>query len=190
MNLKTRIATIATASILALGIAGGALAEGSTSDVSQKINGGAFSYTITNGTLTPITFDYTKTSDTVTNGSVTLGVTDGRGTRQGWSVSIQSSQFVYSGSGNGGPANNIPAASLRVTPAAPTMVSGESLSNVTAGTGGTLDASRLVINAAAGAGSGEYKQNLPLALTVPALSPTGDYVATSTVSTTAAPGQP
>lgn len=188
MNLKTRIAAIAAASILALGIGSAALAETSQADVSQKITGGSFSYTITGGTMTPITFDYTKTTDTVTTGSVALGVTDGRGTREGWSVSIQSTEFVYSGTASGGTANNIPAANLSVAPAAPVLVAGESVNNVTAGPGGTLDASRLVINAAAGFGSGEYTQNLPLSLTVPALSPSGDYTATITVSTTAAPG--
>lgn len=189
MNLKTRIATTATAAIFALGIASGTFAQGSQSDVTQKIEGGTFSYTITDGTLTPITFDYTQTSDTVTSGAVTLGVTDARGTREGWSVSIQSSEFLYSGSGNGGSANNIPAANLSVAPEAPILEAGESGTGVTAGAGGALDASRLVINAAAGSGSGEYSQVLPLSLTVPALSPTGDYTATITVSTTAAPGQ-
>ena len=187
MNLRSKVATFATASIIALGIGTGAVAQ-TDPTVSQEITGGSFTYSLGSGNMEAITFDYTKTTASTTTGEVLLEVDDPRGTRQGWSVSISSGVFEYSGDAVGGTAHNIPAANLSVTPAAPSLVAGESVDGVTAGPGGSLDASRLVINAAAGSGSGEFSQNLPLMLTVPALSPTGTYTATLTVSTTAAPG--
>lgn len=186
MKLKSTVATFAAASIFALSIGSGALAQSDTSTVSQEITGGEFTYSLSDGTMEAITFDYSQTTDSVTSGAVTLQVDDARGTREGWTVSIASGEFVYAGEASGD--NNISGANLAVSPESPSLVAGESIEGVTAGTSGSLGSSRTVINAASGSGSGQFTQNLPLALTVPALSPTGTYTATLTVSTTAAPG--
>jgi hypothetical protein len=187
MNLKSKIVTIATASILALSVATGAAAQ-QTAQVTQKITGGQFTYSITSGSLNDIVYDYTKTGEIATNGELTLTVDDARGTKQGWTVSMASTNFTYSGSAPNPHEHNIGADKFRVSPAQPKMVKGESINGVSQLGGGTLQSSVGVIKADAGHGSGQYEQKLPVTLQVPAKSPVGTYTATITVTTTAAPG--
>ena len=187
MNLKSKVATFAAASIFALSIGSGALADEAGPKVTQEITGGKFTYSLTGGTMEEITFDYTQTRDYVTNGALTLTVNDARGTKQGWTVAITAGAFVYDGDAPGN--NDIPATSFSVTPGDPTEDAGEGLTNVTPGRGGTLDDAQTVLSAEVGSGSGAYSQNLPVTLTVPATSPTGTYTATLTVETNTAPGQ-
>ncbi len=185
MNFK-KIAVVASTAMLALSFGSGALAASDSPTVSQQINGGEFTASLGNGSLSAIDFDYTKSAATESTGSVTLTVDDARGTREGWSVSIQSGAFVYDGVATGD--HDIVAENLSVTPGAPEMLAGESVVNVSAGTTGSLDSSRTVLSAPVGSGSGKYQQNLALTLAVPAYSPTGSYTATITVGTNAAPG--
>lgn len=187
MNLKTRVAAMATAAIFTVSAAGGALAA--DPQVTQEITGGEFTYSLSSAEMTAIDFDYGRQNAVTTDGTLNLTVTDARGTKQGWTVSIQSSAFIYDGAGNGGAANNISASAFSVEPDAPNQVQGEGLAGVTEMLGGSLDASVPVINATAGAGSGEYTQELPVKLVVPATAPAGTYTATITVSTSVAPGQ-
>lgn len=185
MNVRTRIATIATAAVIAVSAAGGAMAD--SPQVTQKITGGEFTYSLSDGQMSPITFDYARTADVSTSGSLTLTVNDGRGTKQGWTVSIASGDFIYAGDAPG--SNDIAASRFSVNPSDPTSVEGEGLAGVTRAQGGALNAAVPVITAASGKGSGKYTQQLPVTLNVPATAPAGTYTATITVSTTLAPGQ-
>ena len=186
MNLKSKIVTIATASILALSVASGATAQQSA-QVTQKITGGQFTYSLTNGTMQEIKFDYANDQVRKTTGEMTLSVDDARGTKQGWTVSLASTAFDYDGVAPNPDSYNIPAGNLTVRPADPTTQAGEA-GNVNKMGGGPMNGEVQVIQAQPGYGSGKYVQKLPVELSVPPKSPVGTYTATITVSTTAAPG--
>jgi hypothetical protein len=151
--------------------------------------------TITDGTrtadLSSLTFDPLSYSNAeqLSSGTMSLTADDSTGTGAGWNVTIQSSDFVYSGSYAG---TNIPAAYVSiVTPGAPTLVAGEAVSTEHgpfAGIGGSLDTPRKVLYADEGGGKGTYSQELPIILTIPGGSLAGSYTSTFTVTMTAGPG--
>lgn len=176
------------AGALALGalLAGPAAAATSTASVTQQINGGSLTATLTSGSMT--TVSYSNTSQNTT-GSLHLEVNDATGSGQGWNVQISSTAFVYGGTSTYG--QNIGAANFSIATAHdPSLVSGEAI-NATNGPlavgGGSLDSARKTISAQPGYGSGIYGQDLDLALNVPAQSQAGSYTATLTVAVVAGP---
>lgn len=187
MKRTSRVAPFVTAVILALCLNTGTLAQNAASpQVTQKIIGGHLTYSISNGTMAPIAFDYTGSQNAVADGSVMLTVDDARGTREGWSIDLEASAFAYDGQAPGN--NDISAGNASVIPNSPSLLAGEGMDGVQAGAGGTLDRKRTVITASEGSGSGKFTQELTIRLDIPPASPTGSYIALLTVSSTAAPG--
>jgi WxL domain surface cell wall-binding len=129
--------------------------------------------------------------DQTETGTMVLAADDSSGTNLGWNVTIQTSNFVYSGLYAG---TDIPAANFALTSAAaPTKVAGQGVTppngpQVPASSPvGTLDTARKVLTANAGFGKGTYTQALGVSLVVPADSVAGTYTGTLTVTITAGP---
>ncbi|GAB4336848.1 MAG: hypothetical protein Kow0010_24800 [Dehalococcoidia bacterium] len=162
-----------------------ALADNS---VTQTVNGGSRTATVADATLAAVNYSH---SDQSNAGTLTLTVDDSSGTGDGWNVTIQSSNFVYTGVNNG---TDIPAANFSITAAnAPVLVAGQAIDatngpKVSASPTGSLDVARKVIEANAGYGQGTYTQVLDVSLTVPGGSRAGTYTATLTVTIAAGPG--
>ena len=157
----------------------------------QAITGSGLTASVADVTLTSVA--YQNTAHNVT-GTMALTADDSTGSGAGWNVTIQSSDFVWVGTANGGV--DIPANRFSLTSAAaPVMVAGQAVS-VAAATGpqvpptspiGTLDSPRKVISATAAYGAGTYTQALGVTLTIPAMSRVGVYTGTLTTTITSAP---
>lgn len=109
----------------------------------------------------------------------------------GWSVTILSSAFAYTGPHGG---TSIPAANLSITDArGPVVVSGQAIDAgggpkvPPSGATGTLDVARKTIQADVGYGGGTYTQELAVSFIVPADSRAGTYTAILTVTASAGP---
>jgi hypothetical protein len=154
--------------------------------VTQTISDGSRTADLSSLTFDPLNY---SNAEQLSSGTMTLTADDSTGTGAGWNVTIQSSDFVYSGSYAG---TNIPAANVSiVTPGAPTLVAGEAISTESgpfAGFGGSLDTPRKVLYANEGGGKGTYSQNLPVVLAIPGGSLAGSYTSTFTVTMSAGPG--
>lgn len=184
-TITRRATTVVAAGMLTALVATAAVAAPTDSTVTQSVNAGSLTANLADLGLTAV--DYAH-ADQQSPGNVELTVDDSSATGDGWNVTVQSSDFVYTGD-NAGTA--IPAANFALTSAGtPVVVAGQGID----GTGGpramtqtgTLDAARTVIEAGAGFGQGEYTQDLGVALTVPGQSRAGTY--TGTVTTTANSG--
>jgi hypothetical protein len=181
---------VGTAGLLAGSLAGPALA---TDTVTQTIvAGGLLSASVANLSLPDVEYDYV-THDV--SGTMVLTADDSRGTSLGWSVSIQGSAFVYTGTAEGG--IDIPAANFALTSAEePTLIEGQPVDS-TASTGpqipieglavGSLDTPIKTIRATAAFGNGTYSQNLVVTLTIPGQSKIGTYTGTLTTTISATP---
>ena len=141
--------------------------------------------------LSPLTFDPLSYSNAeqLSSGTMSLTADDNTGTGAGWNVTIQSTDFAYSGPYAG---TSIPAANVSIVePGAPVLVAGESPTvenGPFAGLGGSLDSPRKVLYANEGGGKGTYDQTLPIVLTIPAGSLVGSYTSSFTVTMSAGPG--
>lgn len=156
--------------------------------VVQALNGGTRTASVADMNFAAVNYSHAQQNNT---GSMTLTVDDATGSGAGWNVTIQSSNFVYSGANNG---TDIPAANFSVTTAnAPAMTAGQAVDNTNGpkvpdtGATGSLDSAKKVIHANAGFGSGTYTQALAVQLVIPAQSRAGTYTGTLTTSITAAP---
>jgi len=154
----------------------------------------ALSASVGDLTFSPVT--YSHDAQTVT-GTLTLTARDTGSclllicSNNGWHVTVQSSNFAYSGPNLG---SAIPAANFAISAArAPTRVSGDAISaqggpRVPPGNAtGTLDVARETLEAASGYGLGEYRQALDVSLVVPGQARAGTYRATLTVTIAAGP---
>jgi hypothetical protein len=157
--------------------------------VTQQItSAGSLTAAVADASMQSVAYSNTAGS---TTGSLLLSVSDPRGTSEGWNVTVQSTDFVWGGSGNAN-AHDIPATGFAITSVgSPVMTAGQVV-----GTGGpraesgavaSLDQARMTISADAGYGSGNYTQTLPVSLVIPAMSQAGTYTATLTVQTASAP---
>ena len=186
-KIKPAILTAIGALVIGATIAAPAFATTNDS-VTQVITGGSLTASITAATLTSVTYSNVLQTN---SGSLTLNVSDARGTSQGWNVTVSSSDFVYQVGGPSANPTDIPATGFSIlTPGAPSMVAGQAVdgsNGPVAGTGGALSSARQVISSAADYGSGDYTQQLPVSLAIPALSQTGTYVATLTVNVSSGP---
>jgi hypothetical protein len=157
--------------------------------VTQTINAGTRSASIANLTLSAVSYSH---SAQTSSGTMVLTADDSSGSGAGWNVTVQGSDFVYTGS-NGG--TDIPAANFSVTAAsAATSTAGQTVD----GTGGpkvpaafsapaTLDSARKTLQANANYGQGTYTQNLSVSLAIPAQSRVGTYTGTMTVTISSGP---
>ncbi len=154
--------------------------------VTQTITDGARTADLSSLTFDPLSYSNTEQ---LSSGTMSLTADDSTGTGAGWNVTIQSTDFAYSGAYDGA---DIPAANVSiVAPAAPVLVAGESPSGEFgpfAGLGGSLDTPRKVLYANEGGGKGTYSQELPIVLTIPAGSLAGSYTSSFTVTMSAGPG--
>jgi hypothetical protein len=185
---RRRIAAAIGVVALLATVAGPAMAADT---VSLAITGNGLTASVGDLTLTSVA--YQNTAHAVT-GSMLLTADDSTGSGAGWNVTIQTSDFVWVGTANGG--IDIPAARFALTSAAaPTMVAGQVV-GVAAATGpqvpptsplGTLDTPRKTLVATAAYGQGTYTQALGVSLTVPAMSRVGTYTGTLTTTITSAP---
>lgn len=152
----------------------------------QTILDGARTADLSSLTFAPLRY---SNAEQHSSGVMTLTADDNTGTGAGWNVTIQSTDFVYTGSYAG---TNIPAANASiVTPGNPVLVTGAAITTAAgpfAGQGGSLDTPRKVLFANAGGGAGSYTQSLPVTLTIPAGSLAGSYTSTFTVTIAAGPG--
>lgn len=170
----------ATAALLALGITVPALAINS---VTQVITGGIMNAFVDDLVLASMSFSNTDHSNT---GTLKLTANNSSGSASGWSVTVQSSPFTYSGSNAG---TNIPAANFSITSAnPPTRAAGQAIDPTggpkvpPTGSTGSLDAARAVLKADSGFGLGIYNQNLDVNLLIPGGSAIGTYTAFLTVT--------
>lgn len=109
----------------------------------------------------------------------------------GFSVTIQSSDFGYTGVHSGA---QIPAANfVLISAEEPEMVAGQAVDPTAGprvpitGASGPLNVPRKTVQANAGFGVGSYTQALAVSLTVPGQSRTGTYTATLTTTIGAGP---
>lgn len=156
--------------------------------VTQTVNAGTRTASITDLTLTAKAYSH---SDQASTGTMVLRADDSSGSGEGWNVTVQSSAFVYTGANSG---TNIAAANFSITTAnAPTVVAGEAIDATggpkvpATGATGTLDVARKTVQANVGFGEGTYDQNLDVSLTIPGGSRAGTYTGTMTVTISAAP---
>lgn len=110
-------------------------------------------------------------------------------TNDGWNVTLQASNFAYTGTNNGAA---IPAANLAVTQAhPPTRVSGDAISGTggprTTNVTGSLDTPRKTLQADDGFGIGTYRQVIDVSLLVPGQARAGTYTTTLTVTISSGP---
>jgi hypothetical protein len=173
----------------------GFIAPASASNtVTQVIDsGGGLSASIAAASMQSITYSNNAQS---TNGTLTLSVSDPRGTSQGWTVTVQSTDFEFQGSGNAN-ARSIPATGFVLATAdAPTNVSGQPVDPasshgplVPAGalSQGALSSARTPVTAYPGFGSGDYSQDLHVTLAIPGQTQAGIYQAVLTVAITSGP---
>lgn len=156
--------------------------------VTIVIAAGTRSASVADLSLTGVSYSHSAQSQT---GSMVLTADDSTGSNLGWNVTIQSSDFVYSGSASG---SDIPAASFSLTSAsAATLVAGQAVSGVggpkvpLVSPVGTLDSPRKVLQALVLFGKGTYTQSLGVSLSIPSGAAQGTYTGTLTTTISAAP---
>jgi putative surface cell wall-binding protein len=159
--------------------------------VTAEITAGGLTVSVSDLVFPPSV--YQNTAHDVT-GTMVVTADDSRGTAAGWSVSIEGSEFSYTGTAGG---TNIPAANFVLASAAePVLVAGQAV-DLTASTGpqipiegivyGSLASPIKTIRATAAYGAGTYTQNLGVTLTIPAQSKVGTYTGTLTTTISATP---
>ncbi|MEA2517922.1 MAG: WxL domain surface cell wall-binding [Chloroflexota bacterium] len=186
---RRRLVGAVGASTLMVGLLAGPAAAVDT--VVLAITGSGLTASVGNLTFTSV--PYQNTAHSVT-GSMLLTAEDSTGSGAGWNVTIETSDFAWVGTANGG--LDIPAAQFSLTSAAgPTLVAGQTI-GVAAATGpqvpplspiGSLDTPRKTLSATAAYGSGTYTQALGVSLAIPAMSRVGTYTGTLTTTITSAP---
>ena len=166
-----------------------AMPASAANTVTQTINAGTRSSSIADLTLGAVSYSHSAQPST---GTMVLTADDSSGSGAGWNVTVQSSDFVYSGP-NGG--TNIPAANFSVTSAsAATATAGEPVDVIggpkvplTFTTPAALNVARKTLQAELTFGEGTYTQNLGVSLSIPAQSRVGTYTGTMTVTISSGP---
>ena len=188
MNVRTSIKRTVLGLVGAAAITASIAAPAFAADVTQVINGnGNLSASVADAAMTPILYSNTSGS---TTGTLSLAVSDPRGTAAGWNVTLASTDFVYGGTSTIG--QDLPNTGFAITSVgAPGFVSGQPINvdgplAVSAGAA-SLDQARKTIQANDGSGSGSYTQSLPVSLAIPAYSQAGTYTAVLTVTITTGP---
>jgi len=156
--------------------------------VTQTVTGGARSASIADLVLGTLSYSHDAQVQT---GTMTLTADDSTGTGAGWNVTIEASDFVYSGTAGGA---DISAANFSITTAdAPAMTAGMAVDATNgpkvpaSGATGALDSARKVIQADASYGLGTYTQDLETELSLPEQTRAGTYASMLTVTIAAAP---
>jgi hypothetical protein len=148
---------------------------------------GPLTASIVSASLSPVI--YSNEANT-SSGQIVIMVNDRRGTLAGWSVTLSSSDFLYSGESTAG--SGLPNNLLAITSASqPTGVTGQPIGTggpyANPGAPGNFGTTRTVVTADSGYGSGSYQQVLDISLSIPPYTQVGTYTATLIVATVAAP---
>lgn len=164
------------------------LAASAANTVTQVITAGTRSASVADLSLSSAAYSHSAQTRT---GTMTLTADDSTGSNLGWNVTIQASDFVYSGTASG---SDIAAASFSLTSAAAaTATAGQSVDAVGGpkvpliSPVGTLDTPRKVLQALVLFGKGTYTQALGVSLSIPAGAAQGTYTGTLTTTISAAP---
>jgi hypothetical protein len=188
LSLNSRFVRLSTSLLVTSAIALGAAIPAFAETINTTLTGRPLSAGLTSLTLAPVTYDH---EDQDAAGSMTLNVDDPTGTGQGWKVTIQSSDFVYTGANHG---TDIPAANFSLTSAAkPVQTDGQAVDDTygpkvpATSPVATLETARKVIQAEADYGQGAYTQALGVNLVIPGMSRAGTYTGTLTTSISSAP---
>lgn len=175
MNLKTRIATFATAAILAVSASTGVLAE-TQSTVTQEIGtneNGVLNAYIEDGALTRKPFSFQSQTST---GTLNLHVEDSRGSGAGWNVRVQSTEFR---NGN----NSIPADNFRHKGIGSIVTHhGDANGIISESQDQSFQNPVKVLKADSPRGTGEFTVPMNVELAIPGAQPAGTYTATFTVA--------
>lgn len=172
-SIKT--AAIGALTVGVLFVAPSAFADSST--VTQSVTGGQLILGVTGPALDPIV---TSHDAQTSPGDVSVTVDDLTGTGAGWSVTQQISAFS-----NG--TDTIAANAFSVDAGTASSTNGASMTGVSVGLGGSLDAATTVLSATAGNGVGAYELANTATLAIPADVRVGTYTATLTTSVVAGP---
>jgi hypothetical protein len=187
MNIRHRILSVIGAFILTLGTVVSAFAQTSgqstvaiTSDDATHFL--AVTITTANFEARPFSFDQQTTS-----GSLSLAVTDTRGTATGWGVSLAGTDFsALTG-------ETFAITNLSVAPGTPQAVTGQCGAITSNANQSVVPIAQMQTNtqriwtAASGAGSGCYTLTAGSTLGIPGGTLVGTYVSTITVSISSAP---
>lgn len=188
MRLFTRRAvSLTTGIVMATALIASVAAE--TTQIVQSITGGGQpTVTVTSASLAPASY---SAEDQQSAGQMVYTIDAATGEAEGWTVTVQSSDLVYSGDHGG---QNIPAANLAIAVAnQPTYISGDGIDPANGpfapagGATGSLDQPRTVLLSNPGFGHGVYQQVLDLLFTIPGDSKVGDYSGTITFTSVAGP---
>ncbi len=184
-SIRSRGGVVLLALVTALAVP---VAVQAANTVTLDITAGTRSASVADVALTSLAYSHSAQSQT---GSMTLTADDSTGSNLGWNVTIQTSDFVYSGSASG---TDIPAASFSLTSAsAATRTAGQTVDAIGGpkvpliSPVGTLNTPRKVLQALLLFGKGTYTQSLGVSLSVPAGAAQGTYTGTLTTTISAAP---
>lgn len=184
MNLKSKIATIATASFLALGIVSGTVAQ--TATIGQEItanNAGPLTASLGSAQMEAKTFSFDAQKST---GNLVLNVEDGRGTNTGWTVTVNAQDFQPQ---NGLNATAIPSSGFRFVERTSLTAAPGDANQLQAGNSSQSMTNFTILSARNGTGTGKFTMNFKTELAIPAAQPAGLYQSQVTVQIAAAPGQ-
>ena len=193
MNLKTKVATFAAASIFALSLGSSALAA-TPATVIQKIvpnteSAETLNASLASGEMSSFTFSNDAGQS---NGSLTLGVKDARGSNAGWDVTLQVGSFKRGADGQnvtGLVVTDITSSGFAITGAGTLESNPGPLVGITRASPTTgFSNAKTVLTAIPGAGTGVYTQPYDVSLAIPAQQAPGTYTADVTVSISSAPG--
>ncbi len=156
--------------------------------VVQVVTAGTRSASLTDLTMPSIAYSHSAQANA---GTMTLTADDSTGSNLGWNVTVQTSAFVYSGTGSG---SDIPASDFVLTSAGEATATAGQAVSATGGPKvplvspvGTLDTPRKVLQALALFGKGTYTQSLGVSLAIPAGAAAGTDTGTLTTTNSAAP---
>ncbi|CAN5724773.1 hypothetical protein BH23CHL2_BH23CHL2_21010 [soil metagenome] len=156
--------------------------------VLQQVSGGTRTASISEATMSGLTYSHNSQSN---DHNLNLTVDDSSGTGEGWNVTVQSSNFVYSGLYNGADINA--SAFEIITANSPAFISGQAIDGANgpmvpaSNSTGSLDVARKVLHANAGYGQGSYSQTIGVRLTVPGTTRAGSYTSSMTVTIASGP---
>ena len=164
------------------------VAAESTQIVQSITGGGQPTISITSASLAPASYSPVEQQS---QGYLSYTIDAATGASEGWSVTVQSSDLVYSGQHGG---SDIPAANLAISSAnQPSYLSGDPIDPSNGpfapfgGATGSLDQPRTVLVANQDYGHGSYAQELDLVFTIPGDSKVGEYSGSITFTTVAGP---
>jgi hypothetical protein len=184
MGVKTKIASIACAAALGLGVSTTALAQ-QTGDVPIDVQVGA-------APDAGLTWQASQTAEfpsvpssfeaQTSTGAIAATVSDTRGTEAGWTLSVSGTDFVGQTTGR-----TIPIGNLTLTPGAVQVVAGDANPLPTVNTLTMSTAPQVLMVAAADTGAGRYTSVINGTITIPGNTLVDTYASTITVDLAAAP---